>query len=44
MCHAVEEAAARAILEAIWPLWHILYPNSGGLEGRRAADGCDVFR
>jgi hypothetical protein len=21
-----------------------LYPNSGGFEGGRAADGCDVFR
>jgi hypothetical protein len=34
----------QAILAAIRPSWRILYPNSGGLEDRRAADGCDVFR
>jgi hypothetical protein len=44
MCYAVEKAAAQAIFAAIRPSWHILYPNSGVLEGRRAANGCDVFR
>jgi hypothetical protein len=44
MCYIVEWAAAQAILAVIRPSWRILYPNSGGLEGRRAADGCDVFR
>jgi hypothetical protein len=32
-----------AILAVIRPSWRILYPNRGVLEGRRAADGCDVF-
>jgi hypothetical protein len=32
-----------AILAAIRPSLRILYPNRGILEGRRAADGCDVF-
>jgi hypothetical protein len=29
-CYAVEWAAVRTILAAIWPSWPILYPNSGG--------------
>jgi hypothetical protein len=41
--HAVEWAAVRTILAATRPSWPILYPNSGGFEGRRAADGCGVF-
>jgi hypothetical protein len=41
--HAVEWAAVRTILVAIRPSWPILYPNSGGFEGRRAVDGCGVF-
>jgi hypothetical protein len=31
------------VLAAIWPSWHILYPNSGSLEGRRAVGGYNVF-
>jgi hypothetical protein len=42
-CYAVEWAAVRTILAAIRPSWPILYPNSSGFEGRKAADGCDVF-
>jgi hypothetical protein len=36
-CYAVEWAAVRTILAAIWPSWPTLYPNSGGsrVEGRR---------
>jgi hypothetical protein len=36
-CYAVEWAAVRTILAAIWSSWPILYPNSGGsrVEGRR---------
>jgi hypothetical protein len=36
-CYAVERAAVRTILAAIWPSWPTLYPNSGGsrVEGRR---------
>jgi hypothetical protein len=41
--HAVEWAAVRTIHAAIRQSWPILYPNSGGFEGRRAADGCVVF-
>jgi hypothetical protein len=41
--HAVEWAAVQTILAAIRPSWPISYPNSSGLEGRRAVDGCDVF-
>jgi hypothetical protein len=41
--HAVEWAAVRTILAAIRPSWPILYPNSGGCEGRRAADGRGIF-
>jgi hypothetical protein len=44
VCYAVEQAAALTILAAIWPSWRILYRNSGGFEGRRAADGCGVLR
>jgi hypothetical protein len=35
-CCAVEWAAVRTILAAIWPSWPTLYPNSGGsrVEGR----------
>jgi hypothetical protein len=29
-CYAVEWAAVRAILAAIWSSWPDLYPNSGG--------------
>jgi hypothetical protein len=29
-CYAVEWAAVRVILAAIWSSWPILYPNSGG--------------
>jgi hypothetical protein len=29
-CYAVEWAAVREILAAIWSSWPILYPNSGG--------------
>jgi hypothetical protein len=38
-CYAVEWAAVRTILAAIWPSWPTLYPNSGGsrVEGRRMA-------
>jgi hypothetical protein len=36
-CYAVEWAVVRTILAVI------LYPNSGGFEGRMAADGCGVF-
>jgi hypothetical protein len=36
-CYAVEWAAVRTILAAIWSSWPTLYPNSGGsrVEGRR---------
>jgi hypothetical protein len=36
-CYAVEWAAVRTILAAIWPSWPTLYPNSDGsrVEGRR---------
>jgi hypothetical protein len=36
-CYAVEWAAVRTILAAIWPSWPTLYPNSGGsrVEGQR---------
>jgi hypothetical protein len=36
-CYAVEWAAVRTILAAIWPSWPTLYPNSGcsRVEGRR---------
>jgi hypothetical protein len=36
-CYAVEWAAVRAILAAIWSSWPDLYPKSGGsrVEGRR---------
>jgi hypothetical protein len=35
-CYAVEWAAVRVILAAIWPSWPTLYPNSDGsrVEGR----------
>jgi hypothetical protein len=29
-CYAIERAAVRAILAAIWSSWPNLYPNSGG--------------
>jgi hypothetical protein len=41
---AVEWAAALTVLAAIWPSWRILYPNSGGFEGRGAVVGRDVPR
>jgi hypothetical protein len=36
-CYAVEWAAVRTILAAIWSSWPTMYPNSGGsrVEGRR---------
>jgi hypothetical protein len=33
----------RDVLRCRVASWRILYPNSGVLEGRRAANGCDVF-
>jgi hypothetical protein len=32
------------VLAAIRPSWRILYPNSGGFEGRGAVVGRDVLR
>jgi hypothetical protein len=45
-CYAVEWAAVRTILAAIWPSWPTFYPNSGGsrVEGRRmVAKSSDRF-
>jgi hypothetical protein len=41
---AVEWAAALTVLSVIWPSWRILYPNSGGFEGRGAVVSRDVPR
>jgi hypothetical protein len=43
-CYAVEWAAVRSILAAIWSSWPVLYPNSGGsrvVEQRKAVISSD---
>jgi hypothetical protein len=43
-CYAVEWAAVRSILAAIWSSWLVLYPNSGGsrvVEQRKAVISSD---
>jgi hypothetical protein len=43
-CAVAELAAALTVLATIWSSWRILYPNSGGFEGRSAVVDRGVLR
>jgi hypothetical protein len=43
-CAAAELAAALTVLATTWSSWRILYPNSGGFEGRGVVVGRGVLR
>jgi hypothetical protein len=44
VCSVAGFAAALTVLATIYSSWHVLYPNSGGFEGRGVVVGRGVFR
>jgi hypothetical protein len=43
-CSAAELAAVLMVLAMVLSSWRVLYPNSGGFEGKGIVVGCGVFR
>jgi hypothetical protein len=43
-CSTAELAAVLTVIATILSSWRVLYPNSGGFEGKGVVVGCGVFR
>jgi hypothetical protein len=44
VCSAAELAAVLTVLATVLSSWRVMYPNSGGFEGKGVVVGRGVFR